>query len=68
MSTMYAVVEANSDPSDAAALFVDQTHAETHAEFMTGDPDYDGTYRVVVVQVDRNTIHEDTTPAERAKG
>jgi hypothetical protein len=56
--TMYAVVEENSFVQDAAAMFDDQTHAETHAEMMSNDSDYDGRYRVVPVDVDANTIIE----------
>jgi hypothetical protein len=56
--TMYAVVLEDCFVQDAAALFDDQTHAETHAESMTDDPDYDGRYRVVPVWVDGNAIVE----------
>lgn len=49
--TMYAVVLKGSPVSDAAALFDDVTHAETHTEFMSGDPDYDGAYEVITVWV-----------------
>lgn len=54
--TMYAVVEQDGFVNDCAALFDDETHAETHAEMMSNDSDYDGKYVVARVQVDENGI------------
>lgn len=63
--TMYAVVEENDFIENMAAMFDDQTHAETHAEMMSSDSDYDGTYIVVPIYIQAVIVTEETRKERR---